>query len=123
MPDATVLDMLYGRDPDDLRKFVSASESNKQFLDRNSTFWINLLKEQFIEKKKIVLKGKPSKKKVMELSEKEDERLERQISSLGPKGLQRKQEELERAINSQKLPQSEVLDKIPLGNADTIKFR
>ena len=98
-------------------------ESNKQFLDRNSTFWINLLKEQFIEKKKIVLKGKPSKKKVMELSEKEDERLERQISSLGPEGLQRKQEELERAINSQKLPQSEVLDKIPLGNADTIQFR
>ena len=123
VPDATVLDMLYGRDPDDLRKFVSASESNKQFLDRNSTFWINLLKEQFIEKKKIVLKWKPSKKKVMELSEKEDERLERQISSLGPEGLQRKQEELERAINSQKLPQSEVLDKIPLGNADTIQFR
>ena len=123
VPDATVLDMLYGKNPDDLRKFVSSSQSNKQFLDRNSTFWINLLKEQFIEKKKIVLKGKPSRKKVMELTEKEDNRLERQIASLGPEGLERKQEELERAIDSQEFPDSEVLDKIPLGNVDTIQFR
>ena len=123
VPDATVLDMLYGKDPDDLRKFVSSSQSNKQFLDRNSTFWINLLKEQFIDKKKIVLKGKPSRKKVIELTEKEDNRLERQIASLGPEGLERKQEELERAIDSQEFPDSEVLDKIPLGNVDTIQFR
>ena len=123
VPDATVLDMLYGKDPQDLRKFLSSSQSNKQFLDRNSTFWVNLLKDQFIEKKKIVLKGKPSRKKVKELAENEDNRIEQQIQSLGLEGLQRKEEELLNAIESQELPDSEVLDKIPLGNVDTIQFR
>merc|ERR1719445_2305457 len=123
VPDATVLDMLYGKDPQDLRKFLSSSQSNKQFLDRNSTFWVNLLKDQFIEKKKIVLKGKPSRKKVKELAENEDNRIEQQIQSLGLEGLQMKEEELLNAIESQELPDSEVLDKIPLGNVDTIQFR
>ena len=123
VPDATVLDMLYGHQPEDLRKFLSTSQSNKQFRDRNSTFWVNLLRDQFINQRKIVLKGKPSKAKVEKLTEKEEERIEKQIQDLGPAGLARKQEELEMAIDSQKLPSHQVLEKIALGNVDTIQFR
>ena len=123
VPDASVLDMLYGHQPEDLRKFLSSSLSNNQFRDRNSTFWVNLLRDQFINQKKVVLKGKPSRAKVAELTEKEELRIEAQIQDLGAAGLARKQEELEMAIESQKLPGDEVLEKIALGNVDTIQFR
>ena len=123
VPDASVLDMLYGHQPEDLRKFLSSSLSNNQFRDRNSTFWVNLLRDQFINQKKVVLKGKPSRAKVAELTEKEELRIEAQIQDLGAAGLARKQEELEMAIESQKLPGHEVLEKIALGKVDTIQFR
>ena len=97
--------------------------SNNQFRDRNSTFWVNLLRDQFINQKKVVLKGKPSRAKVAELTEKEELRIEAQIQDLGAAGLARKQEELEMAIESQKLPGDELLKKIALGNVDTIQFR
>ena len=123
VPDATVLDMLYAEEPDDLRKFLSSSQSNNQFRHKNSTFWVNLIRDQFINQKKIVLKGKPSRAKVEELTEKEERRIEKQIQDLGPAGLARKQQELEMAIDSQKLPGREVLEKISLGNVETIQFR
>lgn len=123
VPDATVLDMLYAEEPDDLRKFLSSSQSNNQFRHKNSTFWVNLIRDQFINQKKIVLKGKPSRAKVEELTEKEEQRIEKQIQDLGPAGLARKQQELEMAIDSQKLPGREVLEKISLGNVETIQFR
>ena len=98
VPDATVLDMLYGQEPDDLRKFISSSQSNTLFRDRNSTFWVNLLRDQFINQRKIVLKGKPSRAKVEELTRREEERLEKQVRELGPEGLEEKQRVLDDAI-------------------------
>ena len=80
-------------------------------------------RSQFIESPKIVLKGKPSKAKAQELSEKEEKRLEEQIKNLGPEGLKEKERILEAAIESQQLPGEDVLGKIPLGNVKTIEFR
>ena len=80
-------------------------------------------RDQLINSPKIVLKGKPSKRKSQELSEKEEKRLEKQIEELGPQGLEEMQTLLDAAIDSQHLPGKEVLTEIPLGNADTIKFR
>ena len=114
---------LYAEEPDDLRKFLSSSQSNNQFRHKNSTFWVNLIRDQFINQKKIVLKGKPSRAKVEELTEKEERRIEKQIQDLGPAGLARKQQELEMAIESQKLPGREVLEKIALGTVESIQFR
>ena len=70
-----------------------------------------------------MLKGKPSKKKVQELTEKEERRIEQQIEDLGPEGLEEKQKLLDKAIDSQHLPGKGVLNQIPLGNVKTIKFR
>ena len=80
-------------------------------------------RDQLINSPKIVLKGKPSQRKSQELSEKEEKRLEKQIEELGPQGLEEMQTLLDAAIDSQHLPGKEVLTEIPLGNADTIKFR
>ena len=45
VPDATVLDMLYGEKPEDLETFVTLSQKNKQFLNRTSSFWLNLIRK------------------------------------------------------------------------------
>ena len=69
------------------------------------------------------MKGKPSKSEARDLAEKEDARLKKQIEELGTKGLEEKEEILENAIESQKLPGEEVLQKIPLGTVESIEFR
>ena len=74
-------------------------------------------------KPKIVLKGKPSKKRGEELAEKEEKRLSEQIDRLGEEGLKQKQEELDAAVDSQELPSEDVLKTIPLGTVDSIAFR
>ena len=48
VPDATVLDQLYGERPGDLETFVKLSQANKQYLAKDSAFWINLIRKQFI---------------------------------------------------------------------------
>jgi len=123
VPDASVLDMLYSESNQDLEKFVRSSQSNKKFMDKDSTFWIELIREQFLNRPKIVLKGKPSKSEARDLAEKEEARLKKQIEELGTKGLEEKEEILENAIESQKLPGEEVLQKIPLGTVESIEFR
>ena len=140
-------------DPGDLEKFVRSSQSNKKLLDKDSAFWIDLIRKdlnidlvqtnheiidknsklfsnirtnfrsQFIKSPKIVLKGKPSKAKAEELSLREEIRLEEQIANLGTEGLKEKERILEAAIESQQLPGEDVLGKIPLGNVSTIEFR
>ena len=45
VPDASVLDMLYGETADDLEKFVRSSQSNKKYLDKDSAFWIDLIRK------------------------------------------------------------------------------
>ena len=49
VPDASVLDMLYGESNKDLEKFVTSSQSNKKYLQKNSTFWIDLIRFKIIE--------------------------------------------------------------------------
>merc|ERR1719354_1339719 len=46
-----------------------------------------------------------------------------QKEELGPEGLVKQMELIENAIESQKLPSNEVLNKIPLGDVNAIKFR
>jgi Zn-dependent M16 (insulinase) family peptidase len=123
LPDASVLDMLYGEKPEHLRKFVTQSQLNQKFLNKNATFWLKIIDDVFINSFKVVVKGKPSMKKVQELTENEEERVQQQIKELGPEGLKEKGDEIENAIESQELPGKAVLEKIPLGDVDTIKFR
>lgn len=123
LPDASVLDMLYGEKPDHLKKFVTMSQSNRKYRDKNATFWINLIDRVFIKNYKVALLGRPSSSLVQTLTEKEEARIERQINDLGPEGLEDKERIIEAAIDSQMLPGMDVLTKIPLGDVDTIQFR
>ena len=48
VPDATVLDQLYGERPGDLETFVKLSQANKQYQAKDSAFWINLIRKHLI---------------------------------------------------------------------------
>jgi len=123
LPDATVLDMLYGEKPEHLRKFVQSSQLTKNFKNKPASFWIDLIKSVFQDMHKIIIKGKPSAALVNNFTEEEEIRIAKQIKDLGTQGLKDKGKEIEDALESQKLPGKEVLNKIPLGDVDIIKFR
>lgn len=61
-------------------------------------YWLNLLKKYFLDSPFVLVKGIPSLEKRQELSEKETERVTKQIEDLGEEGLQRKEKELQEAI-------------------------
>ncbi|XP_023322562.1 uncharacterized protein C05D11.1 [Eurytemora carolleeae] len=123
VPDASVLDMLYGEKPEHLKEFVLSSNLNKYYRSKDAAFWVDLVKEIFIDTPKLYIKGIPSKKKQEALVSEEEVRLERQKARLGEDGLRRKKEIIDAAIASQTLPSTEVLSSIPLGDVNSIKFR
>jgi len=123
LPDASVLDMLYGEKPDHLKKFVTASQLNKKYKTKDKQFWVDLIDSLFVKSFKVAMLGRPSSALVHQLTDAEDARIEKQVEDLGPAGLVEKETLVENAIESQMLPGTEVLQKIPLGDVDTIQFR
>ena len=88
----------------------------------------------------VAVAGRPSKDRAAELIAAEEERMEMQVKQLGPAGLQQAGQRVEQAIASQELPSMkvtriqisdkpdpllclQVLERIPLGDVDTIQFR
>ena len=123
LPDASVLDMLYGEKPEHLEKFVTASQLNKKYKSKDRQFWVDLINDVFVKSFKIAMLGRPSSALVHELTDEEDARVEKQVEDLGPEGLSENARLIEEAIESQMLPGMEVLQKIPLGDVTTIQFR
>ena len=123
LPDASVLDMLYGERPEHLEKFVTASQLNKKYKTKDRKFWVDLIDRIFVKSFKVAMLGRPSSALVKELTDTEDARVEKQVEDLGLDGLEEKARIVEDAIESQMLPGMDVLKKIPLGDVDTIQFR
>ena len=123
LPDASVLDMLYGEQPDHLEKFATASKLTNKFRNKNATFWLQLINSTFVNSPKVVVLGKPSSDLVRNLTDVEESRIIDQVEALGKEGLAEKGKILEEAIESQELPGMDVLTKIPLGDVDSIQFR
>jgi len=123
VPDATVLDMLYGESPDHLQDFVLSSNLNKEYRQKDAKFWVDLIDKIFIQTPKYYIKGIPSREKQERLVREEEARLKAQAERLGAEGLMKQQELVEAAINSQTLPSNQVLNKIPLGDVNSIRFR
>merc|ERR1719495_662136 len=75
VPDATVLDQLYGQRPENLKDFVLASNLNKEYRKKDATFWIQLIQDIFIDTPKVYIKGIPSKAKQEMLVSDEEQRI------------------------------------------------
>jgi len=123
VPDASVLSFLYGETPHHLEEFVLSSTYSNDFRNKSAVYWLDLLKNVFLESRYFVIKGIPSSRKLEQIKSEEDIRLQARKILLGENILMQKQKSLEEAIESQIPPSNKVLQEIPVGNIDTIRFR
>lgn len=87
------------------------------------SFWVNLIKEHFVDSKVICIKGVPSIEEQHRMTEEEKARIEQQIANLEEEGLKQKGEELEKAIAfNEKSPPTSMLRSIPVPSTDSINF-
>ncbi|XP_014204980.1 uncharacterized protein C05D11.1 [Copidosoma floridanum] len=117
---AIIGDFLFGKGKEDLEGRLNEIESLKKLQSKSADYWMDLLKRYFIDTPCAVIKGHPSVDKQKELEESEKKRIEAQIERLGPEGLKKKGEELEKAINENETPISDdILTKVPIPSTDS----
>ena len=122
-PDATLLDKIYGTKPEHFKEYIVASQWSSAYLNKNASFWLDLIDEIFNRHHYIAVEGIPSLELSRNYTTAESKRIQEQIENLGEEGLERKAKELEEAVASQTLPGEEVLLSVPLGDVNKIQFR
>ncbi|XP_003399672.2 uncharacterized protein C05D11.1 [Bombus terrestris] len=114
---------LYGNTKEDLDQRTNQVQALKRLETEPESYWLNLLKTYFLESPFILIKGIPSLKKRHELTEKEKDRVAKQIENLGKEGLQEKEKELQEAIAKNDIPvPDEILSSVPIPSTHLINF-
>ncbi|XP_076642310.1 uncharacterized protein C05D11.1 [Halictus rubicundus] len=115
--------VLYGKTEEDLDRRSNQIKDLKKLEMEPESFWLDLLKKFLLDSPLVIVKGIPSLEKRHELTEKEKERVAKQIKDLGDKGLQLKEKELENAIAKNNVPMpNEMLSSVPIPSTDLISF-
>ena len=70
----------------------------KKLMNEPTLYWLSLLNKYFINAPSVITKGIPSIDKKIEMAKKENERIIKQIETLGKEGLKKKERELQEAI-------------------------
>ena len=81
-----------------LKQRLNQIDVLKKLMTEPESYWVNLLNKYFVKAPVVFSKGIPSIEKKLEMTQKEKERIKKQIESLGPKGLEIKEKELQEAI-------------------------
>ena len=126
IPDATVYDLLYSQDSNNLKQFLKqgGEADTARLLSKTKEDWIDLLNQTLSENQpKVLLLGYPNATYSKLILADETKRIEEQIAELGPKGLQDAAVNVEDAIDSQVFPPNEVLESIPTANVTSILYR
>ncbi|XP_001603808.1 uncharacterized protein C05D11.1 [Nasonia vitripennis] len=116
-------DFLFGNSKEDLDTRLNEIESLKKLKLKPVTYWIELLNKYFIQAPSAVMKGIPSIDKQQELADIEQKRVSEQIKKLGPEGLKKKDQELQKSIVENETPiPDETLTSVPIPSTDSINF-
>ncbi|KAK1127835.1 hypothetical protein K0M31_003327 [Melipona bicolor] len=114
---------LYGNTKEDLDQRTNQIQSLKKLETEPESYWLNLLKTYFLDSPSVLIKGIPSLEKRHELTEKEKNRVVKQIENLGKDGLQQKEKELQEAIAKNDIPvPDEILSSVPIPSTHLINF-
>ncbi|XP_076754478.1 uncharacterized protein C05D11.1 [Xylocopa sonorina] len=114
---------LYGSSKEDLDQRTNQIQDLKKLENETESYWLNLLKKYFLDSPFVIVKGIPSLEKRQELSEKEKNRVTKQIENLGKEGLQKKEKELQLAISKNDIPvPDEILSSVPIPSTHLINF-
>ncbi|XP_012281093.1 uncharacterized protein C05D11.1-like [Orussus abietinus] len=116
-------DVLYGNSEQDLSQRLNQIEDLEKLSKEPMSYWINLLKKYMLDAPITVIKGVPSVEKHKELTEKEKDRVAKQIKLLGVDGLHKKDAEFRKAVEQNETPIPDgVLTSVPIPNTDSINF-
>ncbi|XP_071875981.1 uncharacterized protein C05D11.1 [Bombus fervidus] len=114
---------LYGNTKEDLDQRTNQVQALKKLETEPESYWLNLLKTYFLESPFVLVKGIPSLEKRHELTEKEKDRVTKQIENLSKEGLQEKEKELQEAIAKNDIPvPDEILSSVPIPSTHLINF-
>ena len=120
--EGTRLDQLYGENPGNFESFVRGRQNIEKYYLKREYFWMRLIENLLLKRKKLIVLGKPSQRKAKSLVDAEKARLENQIMKLGPSGLRKKQIEYESAVQSHEAPGVDVLGSFPVSDVNDISF-
>ncbi|XP_050485533.1 uncharacterized protein C05D11.1-like [Bombus huntii] len=114
---------LYGNTKEDLDQRTNQVQALKKLETEPESYWLNLLKTYLLESPFVLVKGIPSLKKRHELTEKEKDRVAKQIENLSKEELQKKEKELQEAIAKNDIPvPDEILSSVPIPSTHLINF-
>ncbi|KOC67604.1 Uncharacterized protein C05D11.1 [Habropoda laboriosa] len=114
---------LYGDTKEDLEQRINKVQDLKKLENEPQSYWLNLLKTYFLDSPFVIVKGIPSLEKKHELTEKEKNRVAKQIENLGNEGLKKKEKELQGAIAKNEIPiPDEILSSVPIPSTHLINF-
>ncbi|CAK9798548.1 Uncharacterized protein C05D11.1 [Anthophora plagiata] len=114
---------LYGNTKEDLEQRTNKIQVLKKLETEPNSYWLNLLKTYFLDAPFVIVKGIPNLEKRHELTEKEKNRVTKQIENLGNDGLKQKEKELQEAIATNEIPiPDEILNSVPIPSTNLINF-
>ncbi|XP_031827679.1 uncharacterized protein C05D11.1 [Nomia melanderi] len=115
--------VLYGSTKKDLDQRSNQIRDLKKLETESESYWLNLLKKYLLDSPLVIVKGIPSLEKQHELTEKEKERVIKQVNDLGEEGLRLKEKKLEEAIAENNVPiPNEMLSSVPIPSTDLISY-
>ncbi|KAL6068377.1 putative zn2+-dependent endopeptidase insulinase superfamily protein [Balamuthia mandrillaris] len=117
-----IVNFLYSKEGQ-LAQMLDKVKQLKELEDKDSQFWVQLLKETLIEQPYCLVVGQPSKEKAAQLASEEVARIEAQRKHLGKAKLEELSKKLEDAVqaNEVEIP-TEELEKFPIPNVSNIPF-
>jgi Zn-dependent M16 (insulinase) family peptidase len=98
-----------------------------KYLDKLDTFqvsdWNCLINKYFLSAKYVCVVGMPSRSCAEQLQNEEESRVKSQIEQIGPEGLKKLEDDLEKAkrVNEREIP-PEILESFPVPSLNTVNF-
>jgi len=118
-----ISDFLYSTKENQLLDALDEVKYLEQLMKMDNTFWIQLIKEELIEKPYCLILGKPSIALGEKIAKEEVERLKRQAEELGTEKLRELEQELKRAEIVNNPPVSEeLLKRYKVPDVNSISF-
>lgn len=123
LSDNLIVDFLYGNKNEDFDEYIDNTERYKLLLEKDTSYWLNILEKYILKEKFVCVNGFPSKKYGEDEINKEKERIKNQKEKLGEQKLKELSNLLDESIkkNEVEIPKEEI-SKFKIPDASKIKF-
>lgn len=115
--------VLYGNSEEDFNDRLNSNRQLTELRIKTEDYWISLLKQYFVNGKYICIRAVPSIKEQQRMAKEELERIEKQRSDLGAKGLEEKEKKLLEAMKMNEInPPVAMLTDVAIPSVEKMNF-